>query len=180
MMKNLVFLISTATIGMMVSPVNAQDFSDVVKEKISAFDFMVGTWEGEGWIFSPQGKETSRVTENIQYGVGNTIIRMEGKGVKTLEDGSELVVHDALGVLSYDVFRKEYKLNSFIARGLQTEANIEMKEDGKVVWWFDAGPSNTIRYTLQVKDGEWNEIGEMSSDGETWRQFFEMNLVKMD
>lgn len=177
-MKNTILFTMATIIGMTISPANAQDFSSEVKEKISAFDFLIGTWKGEGWVYTPQGRESSMVTENIAYGVDNTIIRMEGKGVKKLEDGSEQVVHNALGILSYDVFRKKFKLNSFIARGMQTEANIEMQEDGKVIWWFDAGPSNTIRYTLQVKDGKWNEIGEMSSDGETWRQFFEMNLVR--
>lgn len=179
-MKNLLFLLMSATVVLTFQPVSAQDFSSEVKEKIGEFDFIIGTWKGEGWVFTPQGKETSSVTENIQYGVENTIIRMEGKGVKKLEDGSEQIVHDALGILSYDVFRKKYKLNSFIARGMQTEASIELGEDGKVIWWFDAGPSNTIRYTLNVKDGRWNEIGEMSSDGENWRQFFEMNLEKVN
>ncbi|MFY0601102.1 MAG: hypothetical protein JXR03_15605 [Cyclobacteriaceae bacterium] len=157
----------------------AQDFSRAVQDKIKNFDFMIGTWTGEGAVISPDGNsDISQVTEVIGYEVGNTVIQMRGLGTKTLESGEKITVHDALGVLSYDYFQQKYKLYSFISKGMQTIADIDLKEEGHVVWWIKAGSNMTIRYTINVKDDKWNEVGERSSDGETWNKFFEMNLTK--
>lgn len=163
----------------LVASAYAQDFASVAKEKVDDFDFMIGTWQGEGWMMTPSGKQTSSVTEIIAYDLGNTIITMKGKGVKNLESGEELVVHEALGVLSYDVFQKKYKLQSYIAKGMQTTSEVSLNDDGTVTWWIDAGPRK-MRYTIRFEEGKWNEIGEMSTDGENWKPFFEMNLAKVN
>lgn len=153
------------------------DFSQQAKQKIAALDLMVGTWEGTGYLFTPQGKEASEVTEKIQYKLDGTVIMAEGKGVITLEDGTKQTVHDALGILSYNSFTKQYQMNSFISKGMSTQAKFEIKDANNMVWWIEAGPS-TIRYSLTIKDGTWTEIGERSMDGEQWQQFFEMKLKK--
>ncbi|MFT7238200.1 MAG: hypothetical protein ACI93L_002288, partial [Cyclobacteriaceae bacterium] len=35
-----------------------------------------------------------------------------------------------------------------------------------------------MRSTVIVIYGKWQEIGKMTSDDRTWRQFFEMNLLR--
>ncbi|MEO9473900.1 MAG: hypothetical protein ABJG41_00125 [Cyclobacteriaceae bacterium] len=176
-MKKLILMYVSLFLIVLSSTAQGPDFSKEVKAKVADFDFMIGTWTGTGEMMMPGGSSTSNVREVISYKAGKTVIQMEGLGTIDLPNGETKVVHDALGVLSYDFFQKKYKLNSFISKGMQTEANIELKGDGKAVWWFDAG-GMTIRYTLSVADGKWNEIGERSPDGEIWTKFFEMNLVR--
>lgn len=154
------------------------DFSQQAKQKISALDIMVGDWEGTGYLMTPQGKEASQVTEKIRYKLDGTVIMAEGKGVITLEDGTKQTVHDALGIVSYNSFTQQYQMNSFIGKGMSTQAKLEVKDANNMVWWIEAGPS-TIRYSLTIKDGVWKEIGERSMDGKTWQQFFEMELKKV-
>ncbi|WP_422362035.1 hypothetical protein [Reichenbachiella sp.] len=154
------------------------DFSQQAKQKIAALDLMVGDWEGTGYLFTPQGKEPSQVTEKIQYKLDGTVIMAEGKGVITLEDGTQQTVHDALGILSYNSFTQQYQMNSFVSKGMSTQAKFEIIDANNMVWWIEAGPT-TIRYSLTIKDGTWKEIGERSMDGENWQQFFEMELTKI-
>lgn len=154
------------------------DFSQQAKQKIAALDVMVGDWEGTGYLFTPRGKEASQVTEKIQYKLDSTVIMAEGKGVITLEDGTQQTVHDAIGIVSYNSFTKQYQMNSFISKGMSTQAKFEIQDANNMVWWIEAGPS-TIRYSLTIKDDIWKEIGERSMDGENWQQFFEMELKKI-
>ena len=154
------------------------DFSKQSQEKLAVLDLMVGTWEGTGYMMTPSGKETSNVKESIQYKLDNTILYIEGRGTKTMEDGSSEIVHDAVGIISYNSFTKAYEMNSFISKGLSTKANVEIKDGNNIIWWYKAGPA-TIRYSMNFENDTWTEKGERSMDGENWQQFFEMQLKKI-
>jgi hypothetical protein len=42
-------------------------------------------------------------------------------------------------------------------------------------------PGRSIHYSITIDDqGVWNEVGESSTDGATWRKFFEMTLRRVD
>ncbi|MFT6866162.1 MAG: hypothetical protein ACJA08_000991 [Cyclobacteriaceae bacterium] len=45
-------------------------------------------------------------------------------------------------------FKANTKMYSFISLGMQTFAEMEIQGDGKLVWFFAAGPTMTIRYTI--------------------------------
>lgn len=154
----------------------AQDFSGEAIQKMKEFEFLQGNWEGSGWVVTPAGREESSVKEFAAYEAGGTVMMLRGKGFK-VEDGAEKIVHDAVGVLYYDVFEKKYKLHSFISRGMNTVANVEILDQGKFKWWFSAGP-NTIQYTLSYENDTWTEIGEMIDPTGTSRQFFSMQLKR--
>ncbi|MEP2025698.1 MAG: hypothetical protein ABJH98_04110 [Reichenbachiella sp.] len=171
-------ILITALCLMPILAMAQPDFSQLAKQKISALDVMVGDWEGTGYLLTPQGKEASQVTEKLRYKLDSTVIMAEGKGVITLEDGTEQVIHNALGIISFHPFTKQYQMNSFISKGMSTQAKFEIKDANNMVWWIEAGPS-TIRYSLTIKDGTWTEIGERSMDKENWQQFFEMKLKKV-
>jgi hypothetical protein len=45
--------------------------------------------------------------------------------------------------------------------------------------WEIKGPQGVIRFVMKLSaEGHWLEIGERSSDGQTWTKFFEMTLKK--
>ena len=135
-----------------------------------------GRWQGRGWSLMGGGEKSyTNVTENFQWKLDSTIVMLEGLGKK--DDGT--VVHNALAILSYDIFKKKFSLNSYVARGLSTNANFEVLEPNKKFrWWFDDGHGGTIRYNITIEKKQWKEEGEHSSDGKTWNKFFEMNLKK--
>lgn len=153
----------------------SQDFSQEAKSRMDAFAFLIGEWSGTGSVMTPAGPQHTSVTEVVRWGADETVIVMEGEGTK-IEGDREVVVHDAMGVLYFDIFKKTYHLHSFISRGMHTMVDVELLGAGKFRWSFSAGASGLIRYTLTFASDEWKEIGERSSDGETWVPFFEMTL----
>jgi hypothetical protein len=165
-------------LGIVISLVAfTQDFKAITQKEMKKMSFMTGEWQGEGWVMTPEGMETSRVKETISYDLDNTVLRLRGVGTAD-KDGVEVKVHDALGVLYFDPFRQQFGMSSWISKGMHTDANVELLGEGRLKWWFEAGPAGTIRYTLKIENNVWVEIGEMSQDGETWKQFFEMKLEK--
>lgn len=64
--------------------------------------------------------------------------------------------------------------------GGRMETILKQKGDKIIQWSFD-GPrkGSIIRFTEDFsKENIWNEVGEISMDGENWNKFFEMNLEK--
>ena len=54
-----------------------------------------------------------------------------------------------------------------------------MTNDG-FQWTLPKTRMGAIRYTLHhTAAGAWHEIGETSTDGKTWRKFFEMTLKRI-
>ncbi len=136
-------------------------------------DFMVGTWEGEGW-FTQQGAEPVQVTvkETVVAKAGGTALAIDGLGSNA--DGK--VVHDAFGIicrnpdgtLRFLAFR-----DGHVADGLMTR-----EADGSMVWGFKH-QAGEVQYTIEFKEDVWHESGRFSPDGETWYPFFEMTLKRV-
>ena len=136
--------------------------------------FLTGDWEGGGTMaMGPGPRLPFNQTERIQFKHDGTLLLIEGQG-KAAQTGA--VVHDALAVVTFDPASGRYKFRSFAAVGrfADTEATVEAN---RMVWWLNFGPQK-IRYTVDVDNGVWREIGERSTDGTTWVAFFEMTLRK--
>lgn len=173
-MKNLIKTMVFLAVAAWSTEIYAQpDFSAEVKAKMQSLDFMVGDWEGSGWAMTPSGKENTEVKESITYALNGTILQVNGLGTK-----ENKVVHEAFGVITFNPFTKAYGMDAYVAKGMKTAATVEILDEGKIKWYFKAGPNMTIKYMLTVEDGIWTEIGERSMDGENWQQFFEMTLKK--
>ncbi len=149
-------------------------------EAMQKLDFMVGEWEGEGWMRRGPGEPSMvQVHERIQPKAGGHVLLIEGHGTEQRAGYDEPVtVHDALAVLSYDAQQGRYLLRSFTAEGRYVDADVEMGDE-QFVWSFDV-PQGHVRYTMTYEEGRWNEIGAFSADSQTWQQFMEMNLTRKD
>ena len=169
----ILFLFISFTFPVLGQMVNSKYEVHKAMKNLSAIN---GRWEGRGWILNAMGKKSySNVTENFQWKLDSTIIMVEGVGKK--DDGT--IVHNALGIISYDIFKKKYSMNSYVARGLSTNANFEVLEANKKFrWWFEDNSGGIFRYTTTTDSKHWKEEGEYSGDGKTWKKFFEMNLGK--
>lgn len=154
------------------------DVKSPVVNAMKDFSVMVGKWEGEGWrIESNRERVSTAINENLQWKLDSTAILIEGIG--KIEDGT--VVHNAMAILFYDPFQKQYRMNSHLSNGLSTQAKFEVKNANELFVWGFETPAGKIRYTITFKSvSEWYEIGEFSKDGKNWSQTFEMNLKKVE
>jgi hypothetical protein len=161
--------------------VMAQGPASPHREEMKKLDFLIGEWKGEGWTeFVPGQRRTSPISETVQSKLGGTILLVEGLGkIKVPGKQEEVVVHNALGVISYDLKAKLYRVRSYLADGRSVDAEAKFISSG-FQWSFQAPQGMSVRYTVKLTDkGEWFEVGEMSQDGSNWRQFHEMTLQRL-
>lgn len=175
-MKNVVFILCLFISSLALAQAPASPKA-TVQEKMKAFDWITGKWQGQGWIsMGPGQKHTFTQTEQVQYKLDNTLLQIEGQG----KNGDQ-TIHDALALITYDAGKGNYTFHSYTAEGrFQTNADVTV-EDKKFIWQMNGNPSRRIRYTIWLNDKkQWEEIGEMSTDnGQTWTKFFEMKLDKV-
>lgn len=143
------------------------------KEAMARFSFMDGEWRGSAWTLLPTGEKVE-ITQTERAGpfLDGAVRVVEGRGYEA--DGS--VGFNALGILSFDLATKSYKLRSY-AQGRSGDFDVTPDESG-FTWTIPAGPA-TIRYTATVKDGTWTEVGDHLAPGRDPVRFFEMNLVRI-
>lgn len=150
-------------------------------EEMKKLDFMVGRWEGEGWMMvGPGQRHTAKVVETGQRKLEGNVLMIEGVGKATVE-GKERVVHNALGLITYDRQAKVFRMRAYRGNGQHVDA--EVKVNGRQIeWGFPEPRLGQVRYITTIKpDGEWFEFGEFSRDeGKTWVKFMEMTLAKKE
>jgi hypothetical protein len=179
-MKNILILFLMLA-GMISNKLQAQPSELVGKEKMKAFGYWAGRWQGEGSIqMGPGQPKKSAVDEHMEFKLEGMVLLIEGIGKGVEETNKGNVVHHALGILSFDQATNQYVLNSYLKDGKNTQAWFNILEENKYQWGFDV-PNGKIKYTITLEPAKntWNEIGEFSKDnGSTWMKFFEMNLKK--
>lgn len=150
-----------------------QKMVEAQRAEMKKLDAMIGQWKGSGWIEQGKGKETFTGTENIQRKLDGLAILVEGRFV----DKQNVVIHETLAVLSYNLTAKDYDFNTFLINGRKGAYKLKAEPDGWI--WGITFPGGEIRYHIKLTSDTWHETGEMSMDeGKTWRQFFEMTLKK--
>jgi hypothetical protein len=173
----LVVLLTTTIVTAQNAPTTVPVAS---KTKMEIFKSWAGVWKGEGSMqMGPGVQKKSSVEERIELKLDGAIVVVEGIGKTDAGTPEEKVVHHAFAVLSYDQVSQTYKFKSYLKDGKSADAWFEPLGENKYQWGFDA-PSGKIRYTITLDPvaKTWNEIGEFSQDGTTWRPFFEMKLTK--
>jgi len=152
----------------------------VAQQAISRASFLIGEWEGDGWIqMGPGARTTFRQTENITSAANRTAIVIRGEGsARDSASGQWQVVFQAAALLTYDAATTRYSMLSAGGSGRALTTEPEIRDNG-LTWGFET-PGARIRYVINItQDGRFVETGEMSPDGgATWRQFFFMDLRK--
>ena len=173
-------LMALLLLGMWSIPLRAQAPAANPREEMKKLDWMVGQWKGQSWIeLAPGQRRTSTSTESVQSKVGGAVLLIEGlhKGKRPGQE-EEVITHDALALLLYDEKAKRYRFVTYTAGQGYGEHEAKLVEGG---WqWGLQSPAGSVRFTIKRTDkDEWSEIGEISPDGKSWRQFFEMTLQRM-
>lgn len=155
----------------------AQPTPDAQLAAMKKLDYMVGDWRGEGWIEMGGRRFAFTGGEVVQRKLNGVALLVEGSFFGNRPDGTTIPVHTTLGVITYDFKSEKYRFASWLATGTSGERELELTADG---WrWEIRSPSSVVRYVFRLSEkGEWIETGERSTDGTTWKQFFEMRLKK--
>ncbi|MBL7857105.1 MAG: hypothetical protein JNM57_05395 [Cyclobacteriaceae bacterium] len=153
------------------------------KQKLKIFESWIGHWQGEGFMKQGPGEgKRSIIDERLEYKLDGGIILIEGIG-KTIDPNSkeEIIVHHAIGILSFNPFGGEYAFKSYLQDSRSTDAWFKATSEHTFEWGFDIPQGGKTKYSIVLNPNEktWNEIGEYSRDGNTWMKFFEMNLKKI-
>ena len=142
--------------------------------------FLLGKWQGGGWIeLGPNRRSEFRQFETISSRLGGDLIVMEGLGKRTAPDGTEIVTHEALGILSWDAKQQKALMRAYRAGGQFVDADVTLQPN-RLTWQFRIAGVGDTRFTIVLDEqGRWFEIGEMSRDGAEWRKFFETTLSRV-
>jgi hypothetical protein len=145
-------------------------------KEMASLSFMVGKWNGHGWIeFHPGKRDRFKSEESVRSKLGGHVLVIDG----IHRDSAGKVVHNAFGVLSYDARKRSHRFRSYLASGRSGDYDASYRKG--VLTWTMKTPRFTMRYAIRLnKRGQWSEIGEISYDGKKWRKFFKMTLDKVN
>jgi hypothetical protein len=145
-------------------------------EAMKKLHFLLGEWRGDGWAMVGQKREGAKQTETVQSKVGGVALLVEGLGRAAADNN--LIVHNAMAVISYDTQKKSYRVSTYQASGVAIEAEAVVGTN-TVEWGFKT-EKGTVRFSIKLTEkGEWHEVGDFSSDGKSWFKFMEMTLQKV-
>lgn len=156
----------------------SQDFGSAAQlAEMKKLEAGIGKWEGGGWIQRGPEKTYFQGTELIQKKLDGLALLVEGRFTDKAKP--DMVIHQTLAVLSYDLREKTYKIKTYLKSGSQGYHNARVTENGWE-WGFDVPGGPSVRFTIKYTADTWFEIGEVSMDGgKTWIKNFEMTLKKV-
>jgi len=170
-----------AVLILLAAPALAQAQSAGNSAEMRKLDFLLGAWEGEGWMeVGPGQRRAVKVKESVQSKAEGSLLTLEGLGkAKPPGKDEEAVVHNAFGIIWRDGEAQRFRMLSWRA-GRTMDADITVGEK-TLIWGFRDQGAGQIRFTIKLdEDGRWFEIGEISRDGTSWNKFFEMRLKRAD
>ncbi|WP_162919930.1 hypothetical protein [Hanstruepera ponticola] len=158
----------------------SQNNLEKVTNAMEPLHFMLGTWEGDAWTMTREGRVESRIKEQIYCKTDCNIMVAEGLGTKTdAETNETVVVHEAFGVMYVDPETKKLMLRAYKDNKISI-SEIDIISEKVIRWKMEIPNQGTVRFTSDYsKDNTWVEIGEFSRDGENWMQFLGMELTKI-
>jgi hypothetical protein len=177
--------IALATILLAAAPVAAVEKNDTPQqEAMRKLDFLAGKWQGPATYQTGKGKsQPLQQVEEVQFKLKGTVLLVEGTGRRASDEaapGGDEIVFNALGVISYDLGTRQYRVKAYTLDGRSIETELKLLDKG-IVWGFPL-PKNAgeVRHTMKLTDkGDWHEISEFSRDGKTWFKSVEMTLTRV-
>ncbi len=168
-------------LGSLTSALGAQEplsFPLVAMEKLS---FLVGEWEGEGWIqYEGSERIPFKATERVESRLGGLVLLLEGTrtGHVPGREGEVTLLH-AFGVLSFDGPGNRYLMRAIRQDGSHVDGFFEFDGDF-VQWGYDDPQLGALRSTVRLNEsGQWYGVGDISRDETNWHRLYEVTLNKL-
>ena len=138
---------------------------------MAKLEYMIGNWQGEGWMEMGGRRMTFRGGEKIQKKLNGVAQLVEGSFFSKPEGApAEIPVHTTLAVISFDPKTSTYRFASWLANGGSGSTELVVSDTGWH-WVTEQG----IKFTMTLTDGQWVETGERAGT-----KFFEMRLKKVE
>lgn len=177
-------LVYGALLVMIGAPASAQvpgAQPDPALQKMAPFQRLVGEWEGTAWIdYAPGQRMQMRSHESVQSRLDGRVVVVEGRHTGSIPGvGEAVVLHHALGVLSYHAPADEYRFHTYVADRMSggSTHRVWPTADG-FEWGYTDPRMGEVRYTVNVDATQWTETGRRrGADGE-WVEFFGMKLTR--
>jgi hypothetical protein len=154
---------------------------EISKQEMQKLAYMSGRWQGEATVRQGNTPPIKVLQEeDIQFKLDGTIMLIEGIGRKP--EAPEAIVFNAMAVVSYNQYTKQYGLKTYTKEGNQADAYFKIVSDNHFEWGFETPTKAKIRYdiVLNPQDKTWIEKGEYSPDGNAWYPFIEIKLLKVE
>jgi hypothetical protein len=143
-------------------------------EAMKKFDFLVGSWEGDGRMAMPGGStEVFKGTETVQKKLQGKALLIEGK----FQDDAGRVVHETLAVLTYNEQTKKYSIETHLFNRPGGTFEVQVQPDG-FKWTIEPGNGTVIKYDMKLTDGVWVETGRVEIASREPVEFLKMTLKK--
>ncbi|MBV6457680.1 MAG: hypothetical protein HONBIEJF_00797 [Fimbriimonadaceae bacterium] len=159
-----------------VTPLQEQGPSPAEKAAIEKVGFLVGKWQGKGWVMEPSGAKADYTgTETVQMKLSGKALLVEGE----FKDGEGKVRHQTLAIITYDTKTSKYQFRTYLFNQPEAVHDLILTEDG---FTWELKPNNTtkVRFNMTGKaKQEWIETGEVLIEGRPPMKFMEMNLKKV-
>ena len=132
-----ILIIALAIIFATHSYAQSSETDSISKSKISQLEFMVGNWNGTGWMMGRDGQKSEfDQSEKIKFKLDSTMVLVEGMG-----KSEGRIVHNALAIITYNKEEDKYVFRSYMQNGQSGEFPAELI-DGKLYWY----PNPNVRY----------------------------------
>ena len=142
------------------------------REAMAKLSRIQGVWVGHASGVNPDRSSYSVTqTERIGPMLDGTILVIEGRGYR--EDGS--TGFNAFAVISYDPETAKYEIRSY-AQGYAGTFELKPTDNG-YVWEVPAGPG-VMRFTADITDTTYHEVGDFIMQGMAPMRGFEMTLTR--
>lgn len=159
-----------------IAPLQEQGPSPAEKAAIEKMSFLVGKWQGKGWVMEPSGAKAEYTgTETVQMKLSGKALLVEGE----FKDGEGKVRHQTLAVITYDTKSSKYLFRAYLFNQPEAVYDLVATDDG-FTWEIKPNATTTVRFNMTGKaKKEWNETGEVFIEGRPPMKFMEMNLKKV-
>lgn len=142
-------------------------------QKLTAFSFMTGEWEGSGTYYSQQGSHELKVAESITFSGDSTILLISGKGFDHQGNNH----HDAFGVMYFE--NGQVKIHAFTKQGQNVIAEVTKTGERAIDWGFELPNGGKIKYSASFTDTTWKESGTYTTpDGSQSFPTVKMQLTR--
>jgi hypothetical protein len=149
-----------AAFALLVAALPAHADEPVARTKMQALDFLVGTWEGDGWIMMGPQRRNFRQREIVRPAAGGTVVLIDGIGLGADADNKGKIVHQAFAVVNWTAATNAYRWQAFRADGASLDV-VPVLSDKQLVWELPPNGDRRVRFTIKREaNGTWHEIGE--------------------
>ncbi len=161
---------------------SAQQGGDEQRAAMARFDWLVGDWEGSGWVDRGSGRSEFFSTERVRRAAGGAVITIEGVHYSKTGQTRGAVVHDAFAVISFDPQSRGYRFGSHLSTGQSGVFDMTASER-EFAWRLpigDNGERGRVECSAKLDaDGRWVETGRFCPpQGECRPPSFHMELTR--